>query len=170
MESLLRQAIQCNNAGVDHLEHQNVDVAARAFYEGLCCLQQCTANHLAQDQGVPLEAPISCMHRVFPQAIDHSLVPIPEEYPYFYDRSLLLDETAMTFPDTATTSCDVFMASQEVSCVLLFNYALVYHLQFRRHSKDRFHRNAVKFYQAAMNLLESNINSNENRPLAGAPC
>ena len=154
--SFLQQAIQNNNVGAHHLE-RNMAVALRSFHEGISCLRQAA---VAND--VPRESVDRCPCIVVRRAVSQTNPSIGsdlkvEEHPYFYDRPLLLDEmfcpNSMNSPSMATPHA-VAAASHHVSCVLLFNYALAYHLQGQYHPDDLFHRHALKLYQTVLNLLE----------------
>jgi hypothetical protein len=154
----LNTAIQCN-----------VAIALHSFKEGIYCLEQALGDsNPRKNVRVSSELPDIKVGSAVQHA--HPAMAGPgkqdEARPYVYNRSILLDEmfvpNTMATTDTATQSALVAVSSH-VCCILLFNYALAYHLQCPQHPEEEFNRNALKLYQRVMRLLESELTSRRHR-------
>ena len=154
---LLRQAIQYNNVGIYNLEGQNIVAAVRSFQDGIACLKQ-SLDHDEFSPGVSGQRlPGIEVQRVMRPADLSTSKSKAEEFLYFYNRPLLIDEMLCPFNLCTQNSAApeaIAAISHQVSCVLLFNHALVYHLLCLHHPTEKYHRKALSLYQIAMSLLE----------------
>ena len=150
MLQVLHRAIQLNNLGAVHLHAHNVGDAVRAFREGITYLKQATAavDEADVDQGV-----VETLGNSLPFEVTGSL--LIQVHKLEHDRAATAtccssSSCSTAFTSTSTTSMtpqEYLCATNQVSAVMLFNFALAHHLHGVRQARAEFNRSAIRLYK-----------------------
>ena len=171
MLQVLHRAIQLNNLGAVHLHAHNVGDAVRAFREGITYLKQATAavDEADVDQGVvetlgnslPFEVTGSLLIQV--HKLEHDRAATATccsssscSTAFYFSHPFLLGKNILT--STSSTSMkpqEYLCATNQVSAVMLFNFALAHHLHGVRQARAAFNRSAIRLYNMSLGVLQS---------------
>ena len=158
MLTILYQAIQLNNYGAVHLNAQNVGDAIRAFREGFLYLKHAAAVHEQDDQIIREDSPSGLTNPVLIQVYkleqgQPATANIPITTTYYFSHPLLLDENIDLSTSTIATQQRFHCVTNQISAVMLFNFALAHHRQGMRQARADLCRSAVRIYNSAIDLL-----------------
>ena len=162
---MLHRAIQLNNLGAAHLNAHNVGGAMSAFREGFTSLQVAAAgDSVEEDQTFGKDSPsgltgpsliqVYKLDQDRDRAITTSSSNSSSSATYYFNCPLLLDENIRLATSAITTLQGCLCATNQVSAVMMFNFALAHHLQGVRQPRADLHRSAIRLYNMAAGLLQ----------------
>ena len=159
---MLYRAIQLNNLGAVHLNAHNVGGAMRAFREGFTSLQVAAAGDSVEDDRTfgmdspsGLTGPSLIQVYKLDQDRDRAIANTSSSSAtYYFNCPLLLDENIRLSTSAITTLQGYLCVTNQVSAVMLFNFALAHHLQGVRQPRADLYRSAIRLYNMAAGLLQ----------------
>ena len=177
---MLYRAIQLNNLGAVHLNAHNVGGAMRAFREGFTSLQVAAAGDslsVEEDQTFGKDSPSGLTGPSLIQVYkldqdqdrdqDRAITTTnnnsntnsissgsSSHATYYFNCPLLLDENVDLFTSVIRTLQEYLCVTNQVSAVMLFNFALAHHLQGVCQARTDLYRSAIRLYNMAAGLLQ----------------
>jgi len=164
MNRLLQEATYSNNEGVSHLKFNRIECAELAFRKGIELAQQ-VLKEGERNSTTRSSKPSTLLDTVLfdinlqdlPGTLAHSAEKEEGEAAgtgYISHRAVWLDETSGAGAQEVQGNSHYFVS--QITAVLLFNLALINHLQgIRRGNSTPFLRAAAGLYDAALFLLVS---------------